>query len=166
VSTELERGEADALAERWRAAWQGQGFESCCTPDVTYEDPVAVDLLSGVEALDRHAAGLRGAFPDLRIEATAPPLFRGANACVPWRALGTHRGDISHTLPATDRFVTIHGLHYLELTDGAVRRARGFFDLYDAAIQLGLLPSRGGLGETALLLLRGFGVRRSPPTSP
>jgi hypothetical protein len=67
-------------------------------------------------------------------------------------------------LPATDRFMTIHGLHYLELTDGSVRRARGFFDLYDAATQLGLLPSRGGLGETALLLLRGFGVRRRPAT--
>jgi hypothetical protein len=56
--------------------------------------------------------------------------------------------------------VTIHGMHYLELVDGAVRRARGFFDLYDAAIQLGLLPARGGVGETALLLLRGFGVKR------
>ena len=161
MSAELERGAVDALAERWRAAWEGSGFESCCTPDVTYEDPVAVDLLRGVEALDDHATGLRRAFPDLRLEATAPPLVRGAHACVPWRALGTHRSDIG-TLPATDRFVTVHGLHYLELTDGAVRRARGFFDLYDAATQLGLLPARGGLGETALLLLRGFGLRRRP----
>jgi hypothetical protein len=87
---------------------------------------------------------------------------RGANACVPWRALGTHRADIGQTLPATDRFVTLHGVHYLELSDGAVRRARGFFDLYDAATQLGLLPARGGLGETALLMLRGFGLRRRP----
>jgi hypothetical protein len=164
VSTELERAEVDSLAERWRAAWEGAGFEDCCTPDVTYEDPVAVDLLRGVEALDRHAAYLRGAFPDLRLQATAPPLLRETHACVPWRALGTHRGDIAQLLPATDRFVTIHGLHYLELTDGAVRRARGFFDLYDAATQLGMLPSRGGLGETALLLLRGFGVRRRPAT--
>jgi hypothetical protein len=164
VSAELERGAGDALAERWRAAWEGAGFEACCTPDVTYEDPVAVDLLGGVDALDRHAAALRGAFPDLRLEATSPPLFRGAHACVPWRALGTHRGDIGQMVPATDRFVTIHGLHYLELTDGAVRRARGFFDLYDAAVQLGLLPSRGGAGEAALLLLRGFGVRRRPAT--
>ena len=164
MSTELERGAADTLAEQWRAAWEGAGFEGCCTPDVTYEDPVAVDLLRGVEALDRHAADLRGAFPDLRMEATAPPLFRGAHTCVPWRALGTHRGDLGQMLPASDRFVTIHGLHYLELTDGAVRRARGFFDLYDAAVQLGLLPSRGGMGETALLLLRGFGVRRRPAT--
>lgn len=162
MSTELERGVVDALAARWRSAWEGGGFESCCTPDVTYEDPVAVDLLRGVESLDAHAARLREAFPDLRIEATAAPLFRASHACVPWRALGTHRGDIGQMLPASDRFVTIHGLHYLELTDDSVRRARGFFDLYDAATQLGLLPARGGVGETALLLLRGFGVRRRP----
>ncbi len=62
--------------------------------------------------------------------------------------------------PATDRFVALHGLHYLELADGAVRRARGFFDLYDAATQLSLLPTRGGAGEAALLMLRGFGLRR------
>ena len=160
MSTELDRSGVDTLAEQWRSAWEGAGFEPCCTPDVTYEDPVAVDLLRGVEALDRHAAELRDAFPDLKVEATSPPLFRGSHACVPWRLLGTHRGDIGQMLPATDRFITIHGLHYLELSDGLVRRARGFFDLYDAATQLGLLPSRGGLGETALLLLRGFGVRR------
>jgi len=160
VSTELERGALDQLAARWRAAWQGAGFESCCTPDVSYEDPVAVEPLRRVDSLDRHAAALRIAFPDMRVEATAPPLSRGQHVCIPWRALGTHRGDIGQMLPATDRFVTIHGLHYLELTDGLVRRARGFFDLYDAATQLGLLPSRGGMGETALLLLRGFGVRR------
>jgi hypothetical protein len=162
VSTELDRSAVDTLAAQWRSAWEGAGFEPCCTPDVTYEDPVAVDLLRGVEALDSHAAGLRQAFPDLKVEATSPPLFRGAHACVPWRALGTHRGDIGQMLPVTDRFITIHGLHYLELSDASVRRARGFFDLYDAATQLGLLPSRGGIGETALLLLRGFGVRRRP----
>ena len=162
MSFELERGALDGLADRWRAAWQGAGFEGCSTPDVSYEDPVAVDPLRGVDALDRHAAELRGAFPDLRVEATAPPLGRGEHVCVPWRALGTHRGDIGAALPATDRFVTLHGLHYLELSDGLVRRARGFFDLYDAATQLGLLPSRGGMGETVLLMLRGFGLRRRP----
>lgn len=165
MSGEIERGPFDVLAERWRRGWQGAGFEGCCTPDVNYEDPVAVDPLRGVEALDRHAAGLRGAFPDLRIESTAPTLVRGVHACIPWRATGTHSGDLGTMLPATDRFVALHGLHYMELSDGAVRRARGFFDLYDAGTQLGLLPARGGLGESALLLLRGFGLRRRP-TSP
>jgi hypothetical protein len=162
VSGEIERSALDALAECWRGGWQGGGFEACCTPDVSYEDPVAVDPLRGVEALDRHALVLRRAFPDLRIEPTSPPLFRGIHACIPWRAMGTHRGDIGTMLPATDRFVTVHGLHYIELSDGAVRRARGFFDLYGVGAQLGLLPARGGLGETALLLLRGFGLRRRP----
>jgi hypothetical protein len=36
---------------------------------------------------------------------------------------------------------------------------RGFYDLYDAATQLGVLPGRGTLGEKALLLLRGLGLR-------
>ena len=162
MSSELERSAVDALADSWRAAWQGAGFEACCTPDVAYEDPVATHPLRGVDALDRHAVVVRSAFPDLRIEATAPALVRGTHVCFAWRALGTHHGDIGQMIPATDRFVSLHGLHFIELSDGAVRRARGFFDLYDAATQLGLLPTRGGLGETALLVLRGFGLRRRP----
>jgi hypothetical protein len=160
VSKELQRSALDELAARWHAAWREGRFEDCCTPDVGYEDPVAVEPLSGVEALRAHAASLRDAFPDLRIEQSSPPLGTPAHACLPWRALGTHRGDAA-MLPATNRFVILHGLHYVELSDGLVRRARGFFDLYDAAVQLGLLPSRGGVGEAALLLLRGFGVRRA-----
>jgi len=159
VTQQLDR--AGGIAARWRAAWGGGGFEGCCTPDVSYEDPVVVDPLRGVDALDRHAARLRAAFPDLTIEATSPSLASGMHACVPWRALGTHRGDLS-VLPASDRFVVLHGVHYIELADGAVRRARGFFDLYDAGTQLGMLPARGGLGEAALLLVRGFGLRRRP----
>ena len=160
---QIERAAAETLAERWRTAWDDGAFELCCTPDVDYEDPVAVEPLHGVEALREHAAAVRRAFPDLRVETTSPTLEREGYACIPWRAVGTHKGDVA-TLPATNRFVTLHGLHYVELSDGLVRRARGFFDLYDAAVQLGLLPARGGLGETALLLLRGFGVRRRPPT--
>jgi steroid delta-isomerase-like uncharacterized protein len=161
--TELERPALDHLAEHWRRGWGGAGFADCCTPDVTYEDPVAVDPLRGVEALEAHASALRAAFPDLRLESTSPPLARAAHVCIPWRAAGTHEGDAA-MFPATNRFVVLHGIHYVELADGQVRRARGFFDLYEAAVQLGLLPARGGLGETALLLLRGFGVRRRPAT--
>jgi SnoaL-like polyketide cyclase len=161
VSGELDRRAVETLSGRWRAAWSGNGgFATCCTPDVSYEDPIAVDPLRGPESLDAHARRLRDAFPDLRVEATSPALAHGDHACLPWRMVGTHSGDIGSMLPATNRFVTITGLHYVELTEGAVRRARGFFDLYDGAVQLGLLPTRGGLGETALLLLRGFGMRR------
>jgi predicted ester cyclase len=149
----------DPLADRWEAAWSGrEPFAGCCTPDLHYEDPIAVEPLSGVEALSEHAERLRRAFPDLRIERTARPIGGGGYACIPWRLLATHKGDLG-ALPPTGRFMILHGVHYVELSDGRIIRARGFFDLYDAAVQLGLLPPRGSLGETALLLLRGFGLR-------
>jgi steroid delta-isomerase-like uncharacterized protein len=150
----------DRLAASWTAAWtEAGGFAACCSAELTYEDPVAARPLSGLVELEEHAARLRAAFPDVTLEVTAPPLLRGDHACVPWKLAGTNRGELA-LLPATDRFVTLHGLHYLELADGRVRRARGFLDLYDAATQLGLLPARGGWGEQALLMLRGFGLRR------
>jgi len=159
-SDDLHSAAVDELAERWSAAWtDGAGFADCCTAAVSYEDPLASRPLSGLDALERHAASLRTALPDARVERTAPALRRGGHACIPWRLLGTHRGELA-TLPATDRRLMLHGLHYVELSHGRISRARGFFDLYDGSVQLGLLPARGGFGEAALLMLRGFGLRR------
>ena len=83
MSGELERAAVDALADRWRAGWQGKGFEACCTPDVSYEDPVAVNLLRGVDELDAHALTLRQAFPDLsdRADRAAAHARRRTSAC-------------------------------------------------------------------------------------
>lgn len=150
----------DELAERWRTAWQGPagGFELCCTPDVGYEDPVAQAPLHGLDALESHAKAVRDAFPDIRVEPAGESIGTTELGCLTWRALGTHRGDLAG-LPASNRFVVLQGVHYVELEDGRVRRARGFFDLYDASVQLGLLPAHGSLGERALLMLRGFGYR-------
>ena len=63
------------------------------------------------------------------------------------REVAAHRGDRAPLHEEDDRL--------------EVRRARGFYDLYDAAAQLGILPARGGVGESVLLLLRGFGIRAS-----
>jgi steroid delta-isomerase-like uncharacterized protein len=151
---------SEELAALWRAAWQGPagGFEHCCTPDVGYEDPVAQTPLHGLEALEAFAVSVRDAFPDIRVEAAGESVVSGNLACLTWRALGTHRGDLAG-LPPSNRFVVLQGVHYVELEDGRVRRARGFFDLYDGSVQLGLLPAHGSLGEKALLMLRGFGYR-------
>jgi steroid delta-isomerase-like uncharacterized protein len=152
---------SDELATAWLAAWAGgRTFGDCCAPDVQYEDPLAHDPLRGIDALEAHAARVREALPDLRVERTGAALTGGSYACIPWRVAGTHKTGTS-ALPATNRFLALHGMHYVELSDGVIRRARGFFDLYDAATQLGLLPSRGGVGESLLLLLRGFGLRAS-----
>jgi SnoaL-like polyketide cyclase len=157
VKRELEA--ASDLVQTWLRAWVGDvPFDGCCSHDIQYEDPLAHDPLRGLDALEAHAAHVREAFPDLRIDRTGETLTRGDFMCVPWRAVGTHKNG-TPALPATNRFVALHGLHYLELADGVVRRGRGFFDLYDAATQLGILPTRGGIGESVLLLLRGFGIR-------
>lgn len=154
-----ESADIDVLADRWTEAWTAAGgFSACCTGDVGYEDPFAQIPLAGIDAVERHARRLHAAFPDVRVQRTAPALVRGEHGCLPWRLTGTQRGEIA-MLPATDQFVTLHGLHYVELKDGLIRRARGFLDLYDGATQLGLLPQKGGLGEAALLMIRGFGLR-------
>jgi steroid delta-isomerase-like uncharacterized protein len=152
----------DELAQRWRVAWQGPagGFEACCTPDVAYEDPVAVAPLEGLGSLEAHAASVRAAFPDIRVEPLGESIGTERLACLPWRALGTHRGELAE-LPPSNRFVVLQGVHYVELEDGLVRRARGFFDVYDAAVQLSLLPAHGSFGEKAMMMLRGFGFRPS-----
>jgi steroid delta-isomerase-like uncharacterized protein len=158
-SRQLEPLAPDSLADRWVEAWVSGHFAAVCTVDVHYEDPGTRDPLSGLRSLESHAQALLDAFPDLRVERTGPRIGDEHYACVPWRAAGTHRGQLG-ALPGSNRFVTLHGVHFIELKDARVQRARGFFDLYDAGIQLGLFPTRGSLSESALLLLRGFGLRR------
>jgi hypothetical protein len=54
----------------------------------------------------------------------------------------------------------VHAIVYAELdAPGRLLRARAFFDLHGAATQLGVLPRPGTVGEKAMLLLRGFGLR-------
>jgi len=150
---------SEALAELWLRAWTTEGgFADCCTAAVSYEDPLTAVPLTGGSEIDEHAALMRRAFPDAAVEPTAPMLVGGGHGCIPWKLTGTHEGEVG-PLPPTEKGLSLHGLHYVELKDERISRARGFFDLYEGAIQLGLLPQRGGPGEAALLMLRGFGLR-------
>jgi steroid delta-isomerase-like uncharacterized protein len=166
VTEELEPlapGSGAWLADRWRGAWVDatpEAFGACCSVEVFYEDPLAIEPREGLGELAEHAGRLRTALPDMRIEAVGEAVVDDRNGCLPWRLVGTHRGDVGE-VPATGRFITLSGVHYVALVDGRIRRARGFFDLYDAAVQLGMLPKRGSLGESAIMLLRGFGLRRA-----
>ena len=157
----LAPGSGAWLAQSWRQAWVDatpEAFGECCSVEVFYEDPLAIEPREGLGQLAEHAQRLRAALPDMRVEAVGDAVVDDRNGCLPWRLVGTHRGEVGD-VPATGRFVTLPGVHYVSLTDGRIRRARGFFDLYDAAVQLGLLPRHGTLGERALLMWRGFGLR-------
>ena len=59
--------------------------------------------------------------------------------------------------------MVVHVVFYCEVDDSdppRLHRVRAFFDAYDAAVQLSVLPARGTLGEKALMVLRGFGLRQ------
>lgn len=153
----------DALLDRFQDAWSARdrlAFGPLCAPDMHYEDPLTDAPLEGPAALGDHAVRLWATFPDVRLEATGPRLTDGRFVAAPVKALATHRGDAGD-LPATGRFLLVHAVFFCELDAERERlwRVRTFFDLYDAARQLGVLPRSGSAGERALLLLRGFGLR-------
>ena len=151
----------DELIDGWEAAWSGRdeaAFDDVCDRRVHYEDPLTSEPLEGLDLLQNHASRLWAAFPDARLERTGDRLTDGQFVASPCKLLGTHRAALNG-LPATNRFVVMHAIFYSEIGHEKLLRVRGFFDLYDVATQLGILPARGTLGEKALLMLRGFGLR-------
>jgi len=151
----------DELFDEWNRAWSGRDparFEPLCADDFQYEDPLTPEPLRGHRELAAHAQRLWEAFPDARVNSTGTRLGDGEYACAPCKLLGTHRGRIGGVTP-TGRFLVVHALVYAELRDGRLLRARAFFDVHGAARDLGVLPRPGTVGERALLMLRGFGLR-------
>ena len=148
------------LGDRWEAAGAGRPdeFAICCTVDVRYEDPLTEGPLRGVDALDRHgAAAARAARPARR--AHRPADLRRRASGVPALADRRHAAGRPRRHPATNKFLTPARRPLRRAADDLICRVRGFFDLYDAATQLGLLPKNGSLAQNALLMLRGFGLR-------
>src|SRR5207248_11116770 len=123
-------------------------------------DPLTAAPLEGPAELARHARRLWDGMPDARVERTGERLSDGRFVAAPCRLLGTHRAQLG-PVPATGRFVIVQAVVYGEIEHGRFVRVRTFFDLWAAAVQLGFLPSPGSIGERALLLLRGFGLRAS-----
>jgi hypothetical protein len=155
--------DVDALFDRWERAWSGRdpaAFADVCVPEVHYEDPLTPAPLTSLRELGRHAEQLWLAAPDARVNSTGVRLGRGEFACAPCRILGTHTGALGRVSP-TGRALDVHAVVYAELEpeSGRMLRVRAFFDVYRAAVALGVLPRAGTAGERALLLLRGFGLR-------
>ena len=156
----------EQVIDRWEAAWSSKdpdAFEPVCADRVHYEDPTTTEPLENLESLVTHAQRLWAAFPDARLERTAERVFNERYIAAPCKLLGTHRAPLEG-LPASNRFLVVQCVVYAEVEQELVLRARAFFDLYDAATQLGVLPAHGTLGERALLMLRGFGLRAGRPS--
>ncbi|QEC46956.1 ester cyclase [Baekduia soli] len=154
---------ADDLLDTFQAALVGRDravFPTVCALDVHYEDPFTEAPVRGCEALADHVARLWVAAPDARVLRAGERLTDGRFVATPVRFEGTHSGELPG-LPATRRAFGVHAMLFCELDPPRERlwRVRAFFDLYDTCVQLGILPTHGGLGEKALWMLRGFGLR-------
>jgi len=153
---------ADHLLDAFEAAWTARdpsAFYEMCAPDVHYEDPFCPGPLEGPAAIGKHAERLWGGFPDVRADRSGERLSDGRYVAAPVKLVGTNTGELEG-LPPTKRFVIVQVVLYCELSGNGdkLRRIRAFCDRYEAAMQLGLLPKPGTLGEKALLALRGFGL--------
>jgi steroid delta-isomerase-like uncharacterized protein len=154
----------DELVGRFEAAWSARDFAqeiaATCAPDLHYEDPLTFEPLIGPAALAGHVAKLRTGAPDARLEPTGERLTDGRFVAAPARVLATHTGTLGE-FPPSGRALVVQAVLYCELDEARTRlwRVRAFFDLYDAAIQLGVLPKPGSASARALLMLRGFGLR-------
>ena len=151
----------DELIDDWEAAWSSKdeaAFATVCSSKIHYEDPLTSEPLEGLDQFLRHPTRLWQAFPDARLEQIGERLTDDRFVAAPCKLLATHRAALDG-LPATNRFVVVHCVFYCEIRRNRLLRVRGFYDLYDAATQLGILPGRGTMGEKALLMLRGFGLR-------
>jgi hypothetical protein len=154
----------DELFDGWEAAWSSRdpaAFEPICDPgDIHYEDPITPEPLESAAAIGAHAARLWAGFPDARMQRIGPRLVGpDGHAAAPAKMLGTHTAEL-YGLTPTNRFIIVQGVTVAQLRDGKLHRVRIFFDVWDAATQLGVLPRPGTLGEKALLMMRGFGLKR------
>jgi hypothetical protein len=156
----------DALIDGLQDAFSGRdpgAFAAVCAPDLHYEDPLTARPLESPAELGAHAERLWRGFPDARVERAGERLTSedGRYVAAPVKLVANHRGELDESVPPTGRFVVVHAVLWCELTAerDALWRIRTFFDLYDAGLQIGILPKPGSLGEKALLMLRGFGVR-------
>lgn len=154
------------LIDAFEVAWSGPSalaFGLALAADGQYEDPLLRGPLRGPERVAQHAARLRVAFPDLRFERTGAPMVGGGLLSQAVRLTGTHRAELG-TIPVTDKQLDLHAVLIADVATSGTRlaRVRIFFDRYDAAVQLGVLPRERSLAERALLALRGFGLPRLP----
>ena len=155
---------ADDLIDAFQAAFSGRArnaFAACCAVDVHYEDPLTGGALHGLDAARRP----RRAAVDDAARRAGPARGRAADRrALRRRARGSWWAPTAATCracpPAAARCrCTASSTASWRPTRDRLWRVRAFFDAYDAAVQLGVLPRHGTLGERALMLLRGFGLR-------
>ena len=147
--TDVDRRAARPLAGRLVGPRPRARSRRCARPTSTTRTRCAASRCEGPDALADHAARLWAAFPDARVERTGERLTDGRFVAAPCKVLGTHRGELERPAarPGASSSCTPSSTASSTPTRERLWRVRAFFDVYDAAVQLGVLPARGTLGR-------------------
>jgi predicted ester cyclase len=130
--------------------------------DAVLDDDGAAGRMRGHAEIGLFLSSVWRAFPDFEVRLLEGPFLSGDGQTfsVRGRILGTMRGPLDPPgfAPTGARVDTEFGGFY-ELGGGLVRRARIVIDTTDLAIQLGLMPRRGGPSERVLVRLQRLRAR-------
>ena len=151
ATTGLDTKFVDEFASEFLDAWNARDADAVaalCTPDVTWHDPSAPEVLTGRSAVRDFAEMTATAFPDLRIVETSSPYVAHdlPRVLAPYRMTGTMRGPMAAFAP-TGRAIEIEGVDDWFFSDGLLSSYRTYYDTVDAARQLGVMPVPGTLGD-------------------
>lgn len=135
-----------ALARRIYEAFNEDDFDFVldnATEDVELMMASLGQTLRGREGFEQMMRGWKGAFPDMKIEATNQ-VADDDGVAVEFIARGTHTGTLigpAGEIPATGRSVELKVVEVWKVRDGKVASLHNYQDSTSLMQQLGLMPS-------------------------
>jgi steroid delta-isomerase-like uncharacterized protein len=117
--------------------------------DETIEDLVPVGILRGPGELREYFGSMFAALPDVQM--TIERVVADASvATVQWRMAGTFTGGPFMGLEANGKYVDMRGCDLIEFEERTLRRNTVFFDSFEFARAVGMLPPRDSGAERAM----------------
>jgi steroid delta-isomerase-like uncharacterized protein len=135
---------------KWIRAWNGNDPESVrdfVTEDFILDSPTTRHtgwFVQGWDATSAYISYVLGAYPDLKWEVTAPPMFadEARRAAFSWRGTGHFSGTLTPPgLPGTGKAFDFSGLEVFEFRGDRACRLFASYDLIGLTKQIGIYAS-------------------------
>lgn len=126
------------IAKRYLDAWNSHDADAIIKTFIrkgTYSDPAIVEITGN--AIVAYAKQLWSAFPDLSFEIVSLSEGVAGKVIAEWTMKGTNKGPFDGW-PATERIISLAGVHVMEIETDGIRSVKGYFDTKTLARQLGL----------------------------
>lgn len=143
---------AVAWYQRWLDAWnrpEPELVNEIVTEDFVLDSPTTRHtgwFVQGHKAAADYIRYVRGAYPDLRWDVIAPPMFAQdvKRAAFSWRGTGHFSGTLTPPgIPGTGRAFDFSGLEVFDFRDGRACYLNACYDLVGLTKQIGIYRSAG-----------------------